>query len=130
MTVSSHDLRSHQRVKAPRSVLNPDVRPITPGPRLEAKRARIVDAALRHFAEHGYHAARIEDLSAQLGVAKGSIFQYFNISAARADCFWKRTKKRCALFRRIWIARRRFAKRDFSKFCATGCCAKFRKIPF
>ncbi len=77
MTVSSHDLRSRQRIKAPRSVLNPDVRPITPGPRLEAKRARIVDAALRHFAEHGYHAARIEDLSAQLGVAKGSIFQYF-----------------------------------------------------
>jgi TetR/AcrR family transcriptional regulator len=49
----------------------------TPTPRLEAKRARIVEAALRHFAEHGYHAARIEDLSAQLGVAKGSIFQYF-----------------------------------------------------
>jgi AcrR family transcriptional regulator len=32
---------------------------------------------MQHFAEHGYHAARIEDLSAQLGVAKGSIFQYF-----------------------------------------------------
>jgi AcrR family transcriptional regulator len=46
-------------------------------PKLAAKRARIIDAALRHFAEHGYHAARIEDLSAQLGVAKGSIFQYF-----------------------------------------------------
>src|SRR5271170_8395710 len=77
MTVSGHDLRSHQRVKTPRSVLNPDVRPVTPGPRLEAKRARIVDASLRHFAEQGYHAARIEDLSAQLGVAKGSIFHYF-----------------------------------------------------
>ena len=45
--------------------------------RLEAKRARIADAALRHFAEQGYHAARVEDLAAQLGVAKGSIFQYF-----------------------------------------------------
>lgn len=44
---------------------------------LEAKRARIVTAALRHFAEEGYQAARVEDLSAQLGVAKGSIFQYF-----------------------------------------------------
>jgi AcrR family transcriptional regulator len=32
---------------------------------------------MRHFAEQGYHAARIEDLSAQLGVAKGSIFHYF-----------------------------------------------------
>ncbi len=71
MTASSHDLRSHHRTKTPRSVLNPVVRAPMPGPRLEAKRARIVDAALRHFAEHGYHAARIEDLSAQLGVAKG-----------------------------------------------------------
>ena len=35
-----------------------------PVPRLQAKRARIVDAALRHFAEQGYHAARIEDLAA------------------------------------------------------------------
>jgi len=43
----------------------------------QAKRARIIDASLRHFAEHGYHAARIEDLAAQLGVAKGSIFHYF-----------------------------------------------------
>ena len=49
MTVSSHDLRSHQRMKAPRSVLNPDVRPVTPGPRLEAKRARIVDAGYAPF---------------------------------------------------------------------------------
>jgi TetR/AcrR family transcriptional regulator len=45
--------------------------------RWQAKRARIIDASLRHFAEQGYHAARIEDLSAQLGVAKGSIFHYF-----------------------------------------------------
>ena len=39
MTASSHDLRSNQRQKTPRSVLNPGVRPVTPGPRLEAKRA-------------------------------------------------------------------------------------------
>jgi TetR/AcrR family transcriptional regulator len=45
--------------------------------RWQAKRARIIEASLRHFAEQGYHAARIEDLSAQLGVAKGSIFHYF-----------------------------------------------------
>jgi len=46
-------------------------------PRLEAKRARIVETAMRHFAEHGYHNARIEDLADELNVAKGSIFQYF-----------------------------------------------------
>ena len=46
-------------------------------PRSEAKRARIIDAAMRHFAEHGYHAARVGDIAAELGIAKGSIFQHF-----------------------------------------------------
>jgi TetR/AcrR family transcriptional regulator len=72
------DHRSQQEFKPLHSPepLAPTQRSIQ-APKLAAKRARIVDAALRHFAEHGYHAARIEDLSAQLGVAKGSIFQYF-----------------------------------------------------
>jgi TetR/AcrR family transcriptional regulator len=48
-----------------------------PRPRSEAKRARIVDTAIRHFAEHGYSAARVEDIAAELGIAKGSIFQHF-----------------------------------------------------
>ncbi len=48
-----------------------------PRPRSEAKRARIVEAAVRHFAEHGYSAARMEDIAAQLGIAKGSVFQHF-----------------------------------------------------
>ena len=65
----------------PKLLANPNSsRPRPPsGSRLrwQAKRARIIDASLRHFAEQGYHAARIEDLSAQLGVAKGSIFHYF-----------------------------------------------------
>ena len=46
-------------------------------PATEAKRARIVDVALRHFAEHGYHAARVEDMARELGIAKGSVFQHF-----------------------------------------------------
>ncbi|MFY9805370.1 MAG: TetR/AcrR family transcriptional regulator [Candidatus Acidiferrales bacterium] len=77
MRAFSHDHQSHGHTKTLR--LPAQVSAKRPGatPRLEAKRARIVDAALRHFAEHGYHAARVEDLSAQLGVAKGSIFQYF-----------------------------------------------------
>jgi TetR/AcrR family transcriptional regulator len=48
-----------------------------PRRRSEAKRSRIVDAAMRHFAENGYHAARIGDMAATLGIAKGSIFQHF-----------------------------------------------------
>jgi AcrR family transcriptional regulator len=46
-------------------------------PRSEAKRARIVETATQHFAEHGYHAARVGDIAVALGIAKGSIFQHF-----------------------------------------------------
>ncbi|HZQ23900.1 MAG TPA: TetR/AcrR family transcriptional regulator [Terriglobales bacterium] len=48
-----------------------------PRPRSEAKRTRIVDAAMRHFAEQGYHSARVGDIATELGIAKGSIFQHF-----------------------------------------------------
>jgi TetR/AcrR family transcriptional regulator len=46
-------------------------------PRSEAKRARIVEAATQHFAERGYHDARVGDIAAALDIAKGSIFQHF-----------------------------------------------------
>ena len=48
-----------------------------PRPRSEAKRTRIIDAAMRHFAEQGYHAARVGDIASELGIAKGSVFQHF-----------------------------------------------------
>ena len=46
-------------------------------PRSEGKRAKIVDAAMRHFAKQGYQAARMGDIASALGIAKGSIFQHF-----------------------------------------------------
>src|SRR5437879_7296291 len=52
-------------------------RPTLPRPRSEAKRTRIIEAAMYHFAEQGYHAARVGDIAAQLGIAKGSVFQHF-----------------------------------------------------
>src|SRR6202030_2760700 len=91
MTASSSDPGSHQRIRSRRALLEPPVRfRPEPEPRLEAKRARIIDAALQHFAERGYHAARIEDLAAQLGFAKGSIFQYFG---SKAGLFLETYKK-------------------------------------
>jgi TetR/AcrR family transcriptional regulator len=42
-----------------------------------AKRAHIVDVALRHFAEHGYEDARTEDIARDAGIAKGAVFQHF-----------------------------------------------------
>src|SRR6202789_138989 len=53
------------------------VRHNAPRPRSEAKRSHIIDTAMRHFAENGYHAARVGDIAATLGIAKGSIFQHF-----------------------------------------------------
>jgi len=55
----------------------PRYRHTLPRPRSEGKRTRIIDTAMRHFAEQGYHAARVGDIAAELGIAKGSIFQHF-----------------------------------------------------
>jgi TetR/AcrR family transcriptional regulator len=41
------------------------------------KRILILNAAMRHFAEHGYEAARVGDMANHLGIAKGSVFQHF-----------------------------------------------------
>jgi len=62
----------------------PDYSPIDGAParpmtvkRSQQKRSLILDAAMRHFAEHGYEAARVGDMASQLGIAKGSVFQHF-----------------------------------------------------
>lgn len=57
---------------APARYRNPLARP-----RSEAKRARIIEAAMAHFAERGYHEARVGDIAIELDIAKGSIFQHF-----------------------------------------------------
>ena len=47
----------------------PRYRNLPPRPRSEDKRTKIIDAAMRHFAEQGYHAARVGDIAAGLGIA-------------------------------------------------------------
>src|SRR5437660_4970641 len=42
-----------------------------------AKRELILRGAMNSFASVGFHAARMDDLAAELGIAKGSIFQHF-----------------------------------------------------
>lgn len=44
---------------------------------VEVKRNLIVDVAMRHFAERGYAGTRVEAVAAELGIAKGSVFQHF-----------------------------------------------------
>ena len=58
-------------------VVPPRYRHMPPRPRSEGKRAKIIDTAMRYFAEQGYHAARVGDIAKELGIAKGSVFQHF-----------------------------------------------------
>lgn len=60
------------------------------GSRSDAKRETILDAAMRHFAEQGYEGARMEDIAAELGIAKGSIFQHFGSKAGLFLAAYKR----------------------------------------
>ena len=41
------------------------------------RRERIVEVAMRHFAEHGYRGGRVEDIAVDVGVAKGTVFLDF-----------------------------------------------------
>ena len=43
----------------------------------EDKRTRILDAAIRVFAEHGYHESRVGDIAEDAGVAHGLLYHYF-----------------------------------------------------
>jgi AcrR family transcriptional regulator len=45
--------------------------------RKEARPSEIIDAALAVFGEHGFGAARLEDVARRAGVAKGTVFVYF-----------------------------------------------------
>ena len=42
-----------------------------------ARRQAILDAALSVFAERGFEAARLDDVAARAGVAKGTLYLYF-----------------------------------------------------
>ena len=41
------------------------------------KRKRILEAAIRVFAEHGYHGSRVSDIAEDAGVAHGLLYHYF-----------------------------------------------------
>lgn len=75
----------------------PRYRNMPPRPRSESKRTRIVEAAMRHFAEHGYHAARVGDIADELGIAKGSVFQHFG---SKDGLFFEAYKKAVRSFPR------------------------------
>jgi AcrR family transcriptional regulator len=81
-----------------------------PRPRSEGKRTKIIDAAMRHFAENGYHAVRVGDISAALGIAKGSIFQHFG---SKDGLFFEVYKKAVRSFPRYLDAPAEVCERGF-----------------
>jgi len=50
--------------------------------RKDARPKEILDAALAEFAEKGFAAARLQDIAARAGVAKGTIYLYFESKEA------------------------------------------------
>jgi AcrR family transcriptional regulator len=50
----------------------------TPEERAAQRREEIIDSAARVFATKGYHAAGISDIAADLGIAHGTLYRYFN----------------------------------------------------
>jgi poly-gamma-glutamate capsule biosynthesis protein CapA/YwtB (metallophosphatase superfamily)/AcrR family transcriptional regulator len=72
-------------ISQPRLADMGQVRPAVRAPaRQQARQKRIVQAAMEHFAVHGYEGARIEAIASQAGVAKGAVFGYF---ASKAGLF-------------------------------------------
>jgi AcrR family transcriptional regulator len=59
-------------------------RPTSPGPdeRARAQRARILKAAHQSFAESGFHAASMADISVRAGMSPGLIYRYFENKSA------------------------------------------------
>lgn len=47
-------------------------------PKRRAKRQAIFDAAASRFAQHGYHAARMQDIADDLGLQKAALYYYFD----------------------------------------------------
>jgi AcrR family transcriptional regulator len=43
----------------------------------ERRRERIVEVAMRHFADHGFRGTRVEDVAHEVGIAKGTVFLDF-----------------------------------------------------
>ena len=54
-----------------------DPKPTTHAEDTQERRNRMVDVAMRHFAEAGYRGTRVEDIAHEVGVAKGTVFGAF-----------------------------------------------------
>jgi TetR/AcrR family transcriptional regulator, fatty acid metabolism regulator protein len=57
----------------------------------EERRRRIVAAAVRVFAEKGFHTSRVSDVSAEAGVAHGLLYHYFRSKDELLETIFRET---------------------------------------
>lgn len=50
--------------------------------RKEARPAEIIEAGMREFAEHGFARTKLDDVAKRAGIAKGTIYRYFESKEA------------------------------------------------
>ncbi len=57
----------------------------------EERRRQIIDAAVRTFAQKGYHACRVSDIAEDAGVAYGLVYHYFESKEALLEAIFRDT---------------------------------------
>ena len=57
----------------------------------EDRRRRIIDAAVRVFAEKGFHTSRVSEVSAEAGVAHGLLYHYFRSKDELLETIFRET---------------------------------------
>jgi TetR/AcrR family transcriptional regulator, fatty acid metabolism regulator protein len=57
----------------------------------EERRRQILQAAVRTFAQRGYHAARVSDIAKEAGVAYGLVYHYYESKETLLEAIFKET---------------------------------------
>ena len=57
----------------------------------EGRRRQILDAAVRAFAQKGYHTSRVSDIAEEAGVAYGLVYHYFESKEAVLEAIFRDT---------------------------------------
>ena len=57
----------------------------------EERRRQILDAAVRAFAQRGYHGCRVSDVAREAGVAYGLVYHYYGSKEALLEAIFKET---------------------------------------
>jgi AcrR family transcriptional regulator len=100
-------------------------------PLVDDKRRKILDAALREFAERGYHGTSVPEVAQAAGVGTGSLYRYFEHKEALVNVIYREQKLQFAhvvldgfpmnaptreQFRNLWMRMARYATAHMDAF--------------